>query len=173
MGSVLLGRRLDYGLVGRVILQGRRARPGRRDVGVQGIGEFTGGHQTGKHSTTGQTMCRSVGYATQAHINNSDATTRHRPPLFIPAMDFESMMNQAQTMQGTQGPRGDIGMPDKCVLPPLFTSNLIDNLSGEVIHISSLALLKVKNNSDHCFLPLIHCRCSNTDVRASRWRLWV
>jgi len=88
-------------------------------------------------------------------------------------MDFESMMNQAQAVQGAQGPRGDVGMPDKCVLPPLFTSNLSYHLSGEVIHISSLALLKVKNKSYYCIFPLTHFRCLNTAVQASRWKLWV
>ena len=51
-------------------------------------------------------------------------------------MDFESMMNQAQAIQGAQGPRGDVGMPDKCVLPPLLTSNLSYIISAAKLSIS-------------------------------------
>ena len=89
--------------------------------------------------------------------------------------EFERMVAQAQARQAAGQARPDATTPDKLV--KVYRSQLlyaeVNAHSGEVIHISSLALLKVISFLQVCCDLIIVSRCLNMAELEFQWKSWV
>jgi hypothetical protein len=116
----------------------------------------------------------------QGQTRRQQNRTRQRPLSKIESTlkmdpEFERMVAQAQARQAAGQARPDATTPDKLV--KVYRSQLlyaeVNAHSGEVIHISSLALLKVINFLQVCYDLIAVSRCLNMAELEYQWKSWV